>query len=349
MTHSLIHKSGRILFTDRGALLSWSGSSLTFHTESPLIIIHFEDHANDVHHTYFTVLVDNEEYAVFSPTLCPDRKFALEFGTSRQRQISIVKRTEPLTGHTLFTVLESGTPFLPLSPSFLGRKKIEFIGDSLTCGYGCEEPDPDKNFRAQTENFLGSFAAVTAKNLDAEYHVVAWSGRGVIRNWDDAQVRVMPDLFKYTIPESGEKWDFSRWQPDIVVINLGSNDYGQGPVDEEDFIQSLVDLLKILRDNYGKVPVIFPLGCALSNDGQTNQFTGEIYPALDLYTQVMNQMAEKARKEMLDPLFLFPFTKQEREKRGMGADKHPSIEQNILNGGELARFIRLKGLENYPL
>lgn len=58
--------------------------------------------------------------------------------------------------------------------------KIEFIGDSITAGYGIDEENRYASFSTSTENFTKTYAYLAAKELDAQYSAVAYSGYGVL-------------------------------------------------------------------------------------------------------------------------------------------------------------------------
>ena len=67
------------------------------------------------------------------------------------------------------------------------------------------------------------------RSLGAVASIIARSGIGAYRNYGEAKTGSpgynMPAQYDYTLyNDKSEHWDFSRWQPDIVCINLGTND-----------------------------------------------------------------------------------------------------------------------------
>merc|ERR1712012_1217561 len=50
------------------------------------------------------------------------------------------------------------------------------------------------------------------------------------------------------------KWDFSKesWQPDVITINLGTNDYTFGSPTKESFQKSYQELVAFVRSVYPK-------------------------------------------------------------------------------------------------
>ena len=114
---------------------------------------------------------------------------------------------------------------------------IEFIGDSITCGYGIDDPDKDHHFVTATEDVTKAYAYLTAKTLDADYSMLSFSGYGIISGYTDNDNKVsaqtVPQFYTklgYSWGKNGDfspqesEWEFSGRQPDLVVVNLGTND-----------------------------------------------------------------------------------------------------------------------------
>ena len=108
--------------------------------------------------------------------------------------------------------------------------KIEFIGDSITCGYGIDEVNVNGYFTTATENFTKTYAYITAENLDADYSAVCFSGYGVYSGYTTGPINtedIVPLYYDKACYLYGGReilWDFTEYESDIVVINLGTND-----------------------------------------------------------------------------------------------------------------------------
>ncbi len=213
-------------------------------------------------------------------------------------------------------------------------RHIEFIGNSLTCGYGVEGKDRSEPYKAETENCNLSYATIIARYFDADYTLIAHSGRGVVRNYGDS-VRVsavtMKDRMLNTFDmDLDKKWDFKTYKPDLVVINLGSNDFSTGlyPLEDE-FIRAYTLLINRLRENYGDIPVL----C--------------ISPAI-AQRQIVEYM-ERMRKELNDkkvyiavlPEGLFNVTTD------LGAVWHPNYKGQTKMATSLIPYIST--ITNWPL
>lgn len=114
------------------------------------------------------------------------------------------------------------------------KMKIEFIGDSITSGEGLFGAKEEEDWVPMFFSALRDYAYLTAKELDAEYRVFSQSGWGVYNSWDNNRNSTIPKYYKEICSlmpgEENERLggkqphDFSAWQPDVIVVNLGTND-----------------------------------------------------------------------------------------------------------------------------
>jgi lysophospholipase L1-like esterase len=105
------------------------------------------------------------------------------------------------------------------------------VGDSLSVGAGVEgDATCTGGIDAFTNNYL-AYGSVAARAVSADVVTIAYSGIGVYRNFGEttptAASLTMPRRYPYAIPDT-VLWDFSLYQPHVVVINLGTNDFGPG-------------------------------------------------------------------------------------------------------------------------
>ena len=174
----------------------------------------------------YTVLVDG----MLLPKLIPVAGAVSPIATglpAGPHLVELYRRTEANQGESQFLGFDFGAGAL-LPPPPAPDRRLEFIGDSITCGFGVEGPDMNCHFTPDTENHYLTYAAIAARNLAADLVTVAWSGKGVVCNYgDDASscVDPLPVFYERTLPDrAASQWDFSSWQPQAVVINLGTND-----------------------------------------------------------------------------------------------------------------------------
>jgi lysophospholipase L1-like esterase len=184
----------------------------------------------------------------------------------------IVKRVESNgnsgRGQVLGFRVREGARLLPTQARPL---RLEFIGDSITCGYGDEvsTTTPDQfHYTTVNSNANLAYGAVVARQLDAEYVAVAISGRGVYRNYADGAGTTLPVAYDTTLPDdsSAPAWDFARYSPDVVVVNLGTNDFSPPGPDHDAFKAAYTAFLRKVRSNYPSALLLAVVGPML-NDG----------------------------------------------------------------------------------
>lgn len=183
--------------------------------------------------TWLSVSIDGTERAiVLREGICEYPVFA--FSSPRTVTVRLTKRSESGYGNTGILALD--TDAAAICPTAQKKRRIEFIGDSITCGYGCEQTDGEP-FDTSGENCRAAYAVRTAEMLDADYHLVAQSGIGVLsscveENAERPNVQcLMPRLYRYTDLScdeirgwSAEVWNPDAWRPQLIVVNLGTND-----------------------------------------------------------------------------------------------------------------------------
>ncbi len=164
-----------------------------------------------------------------------------------------------------------------IRPTERKEKLIEFVGDSITCGYGVDDEDRDHHFATGTEDVTRAYAYKTANALDAEYSMVSFSGYGIVSGYtatgEKSGNQLVPDYyeklgFSYGTYKGEYKpqeiaWGFTRRQPDLIVINLGTNDMSY-VLDHEDrreeYITGYLSFLKTVRRNNPDARILCVLG-----------------------------------------------------------------------------------------
>ena len=230
---------------------------------------------------------------------------------------------------------------LPNAQHALPERKIEFIGNSITCGYGIEGESEREHFEYETENHYYSYASLTARTLDAQHWVVARSGIGAYRNYGgpragtpDSNMPVQYEYTGYALKSDlrknggidGERWDFSRYRPDVICINLGTNDLSTNNYDTTLLKQGYHRLLTKVRQHNPKAKIVFLCGSML--DGKE----------LEIARQLLDEVTVEARKSGDMQLYRFDFTPQTGDL-GYGSDWHPSLLQHQKMAAELTAFL----------
>jgi lysophospholipase L1-like esterase len=106
-------------------------------------------------------------------------------------------------------------------------RQIEFIGDSYTVGYGNmsgkKQCTPDE-LHATTDT-QHAYGPITAKAFKADYQINAFSGRGIVRNYDGFAGDPLPALYPYILFDKTTEYQDDSWKPQVIVIGLGGNDF----------------------------------------------------------------------------------------------------------------------------
>lgn len=138
--------------------------------------------------------------------------------------------------------------------------KIEFIGDSLTVGYGNKSPgikwDRTDSYIYYT-NSAESFAAVAGRELNADTVLTAYSGKGLTHNYNNDSPGINVPSFYNSVHRFTEspKWDKSKFSPDITVVNLGTNDFSNS-IDHDKWRNSYLDFVEVIRKKHPDTKII---------------------------------------------------------------------------------------------
>ena len=218
--------------------------------------------------------------------------------------------------------------------------KIEFIGDSITCGYGVDDEDRNHHFSTETEDATKTYAWKAAEVLDADCSFISYSGHGIISGYSGNGKKVgsqrVPAVYEYLGKNYGsassavnlnQAWDFSAFRPDIVVINLGTNDDSYTKQDrerKEEFVAGYVEFLKTVRKNNPGAYIIAALGI------MGDSLLPSIREAVRRYT-------EETGDANLEALHLPP----QDGSTGFAADWHPTEATHAKAAKILADRIRV--------
>jgi lysophospholipase L1-like esterase len=331
---------GRIDFTRPAALrFAYTGVSIRFRFEGSTCILHLKnkstakDNEGNFYKNYYTVLVDNEKPRLIAVSN-EDEIIKLKGISKGIHEVVVFKRTEALVGEGIFEGVEIEKDKILLPVANKKSRKIEFIGNSITCGYGNEGSSKDCHFSPETENGYMTYGAITARQLNANYTAVAYSGKGMYRNYDEATSNTMSLIYDRIFPDStnSPKWDYKKWQPDVVVINLGTNDFAKGIPDSIIFVNTYVNFLKRMR-------LYYPSATLLCIEGP---MTNDTYPqGIMAFTKVKNYIkASKNKMALIGDKNIHTFFPNLQEGPDYGCDYHPTIKRHEKMADELSKVIK---------
>lgn len=314
---------GRSVSADEAVWLVQSGSAAEFTVtgKSAQITLAGDGGINngEDYRPRYAVIVDGE---IISDTTMSTEELTVELfsgDTSRTAKVKVILLSEAMYGGIgVKSVTVNSDSTLPVAPAPKNDISIEFIGDSITCAYGVEGASAYESFKTTTENFMKSYAYLTAEKLGADYSAVCYSGHGIVSGYtssgDKNTDSLIPDCYEVASKYGsyGVDWDFTLQSHDAVVINLGTNDSGYITADTEtrsaEFIDCYVDFLKTVREKNPDAYII----CTLGTMG-----------CADVYEFVADAV-EAYKEETGDERIMSYLAATQNQADGIGSDWHPS-------------------------
>ncbi len=274
--------------------------------------------------TYFAVYIDGVRQAEAVKITPTQRRVEIaSFSDGKEHHIRVVKQTEANGG--LCTMIS-----LTFDGSF-GTKPankemyIEIMGDSITAGGGNLIVDGQEGTVIPDYDGTLAFPFLTAENLDADVSVVSCSGIGASAH-PDTHWFIERDFYTRAsfFRDENVYYEFER-VPDVVVINLGTNDVMAYAVDKDTFIPAAKELVQLVREKYNEdVKIIW-----------TDNMMG--YTVKDWVLEAFEDLGGEQ-----EGLYLLQF-----EPNIAGGYKHPTKEAHEASAETLTDYIR--GLMEYKV
>lgn len=235
MDNSEICKNGRGKVTDGRFPMFFTASGIEFMLRGSELWVELSSDYSD-HESWISVLLNDVR---ISRMMVPagKQKFCVLRNLNSEviKRVRISKDTQAMkddTGH--FLSIDAIYTDGEVTPYVERELKLEFIGDSITSGEGLIGAKTEEEWVSCFFDSVYHYGNLTATKLNAEFRVVSQSGWGVLSGWDNNPSLVIPGIYDYTcasnVSEEGkkfgslERYDFTSWQPDFVMINLGTND-----------------------------------------------------------------------------------------------------------------------------
>ncbi|MBR4626773.1 MAG: GDSL family lipase [Ruminococcus sp.] len=348
VTEEYVRYTGRVLYKDGTAWLVQSGSAVEFTVSASSASVTLRGDASissakDFRSRY-AVIVDG---VIIRDDVMSSTSETVELfsgNTERIASVKVIHLSEADNGAVgISAVTTESSAAEPVVPAKEKELRIEFIGDSITCAYGVEAASQDEHFKTTTENFMKSYAYLTAEELGADYSAVCYSGHGIISGYsaDGSKVagRTVPPYYQLvgSLKAYSSPWDFSAKPCDVIVLNLGTNDSTYIDRDPDsrgaEFISAYEDFLGVIRDNNPHAYII----CTLGIMGCTSEY------------QMIEKAVENYRAKTGDNSIMCYLSPTQSYSDGYGADWHPSEATHKINAEILADKIRtVLGLNYVP-
>ena len=218
-------------------VLFWTGSRYEMNVRAATLTVHIEA-AYGMQEQWIAVVI-NGALVCRMPLLRGDNEVIIfrNRNTEETKNVRILKEVQPMQGdganYIKLTGIETDGVLEPVAEP---KCRIQFIGDSITSGEGGIGAHAEMDWVAQLFSGYDNYAYKTAEALSADYQVVSQSGWGVYCGYNNDIHSNIPGIYdkvcapvtaaRESVYGSLEPYDYSKFVPDIVVINLGTNDSG---------------------------------------------------------------------------------------------------------------------------
>ena len=322
---SFIEYTGRIDFSNPLApRFSYPGISIrTYFKGSGIYAILDDEYGQN----YFNIILDDSLISVIKADSGKHSYLLAKNLKNTIHQLEIFKRTENMFGKiTFYGFIVNQGSLVELKNK--RTRLIEFIGNSITCGYGNEGKLGEK-FGASTENQFMTYAAITARNFNARQLAVCKSGIGIYRNYNGPAIGnydCMPNFYqRIFLYDSLPVYDFKQ-KPDLICIDLGTNDFSTNGGDSAKYVNGYLRFIDTIQRKYQRPDILILLGPMLKDND------------LIRVRKYLKFISAAANEKNAGNVYLFEMS-QQTGNLGFGVDYHPTVAQHKKNAAELTDFI----------
>ncbi|KAH6629141.1 SGNH hydrolase-type esterase domain-containing protein [Boeremia exigua] len=317
--------------------LTWPGTGVSFTFKGTTASVNL---ANIVGDNSFDLIIDGKAPTVISKVT------ATTISTPKLAQgthtVVLRRRSETALGTVAISTVTTDGSFVAEKPL---TRQIEIIGDSISVGYGLDGTNPCTNNAALTNN-PKTYGVLAANALKADYSVIAWSGKGLVRNIATGSTDtspIMPELWtRYGANDASNSYTFpASWKPSAVVINLGTNDWsylaytatGQSYAAREtlkaaDFTAALVKFVKSIQTRYPAAQ-FFLLSSPMLGDSFPTAADAQRTNQIKAVQDAVKQIGAKAQ-----------YVDWPQQGSDVGCDYHPNAATHAAEGKVLAAAIK---------
>ena len=223
-----VHILGRTIPEEGCLPMEWTASGVEFEINCSEFGACFEAGSN-IYMPWISVIFDGYPIT-HMPVQDGEHEYIFFRGLdpSIKHHVRISKDFQPIPGDAtcflnLKYIIHDGSISKPADK----KLKIEFIGDSITSGEGALGDRDEIDWISPYFSSVENYAVMTADELDADFRLISQSGCGVLSAWDNNPNGILGNVYDSTLAEYDDRsYDHSSWKPDVIVINLGTNDEG---------------------------------------------------------------------------------------------------------------------------
>lgn len=229
-----IHILGRTASRQEPAFF-WTGSGIEFMVDGSGLSIDFiTDY--EIYEQWIRVVVDG--FTMIRTSLPKGRSTLTVYrnmNPDNRRRVRVLKEVQPMAGDRagllFMNAVHTDGKLMPIEKKWL---KMEFIGDSITSGEGLAGAAGVTEWNSAVFSTKGHYALEVADSFNADFRIMSQSGWGVYSGWDNNPNTVLPRYYEQVCGLLGGRTQidagaldrnaFDTWQPDVVMVNLGTND-----------------------------------------------------------------------------------------------------------------------------
>ncbi len=319
--------NGRTLFNETKQLNmvyhSASGFEVRFKGESVTTRLYATNYTNGSTRPYVVIVVDEDFENMRRVALTAqytDLVLVEGILDDAIHKVTLYKSTESTDSHIGVEKISTTGEFI--QDIDLKERKIEFIAASSSTGYGDLAASSSVTKTSENSDCMQAFSGITARMLNADFSIYAASGWGVkASSWTNSGENLFDAYKKYDFRGEGKEvpYVYSSFIPDVIVINLGTNDYSYINAGSTEAIkhQRLIDFkeqysafLEFLHDIYPNCHIVILHG-VMNEAKEITESTIQIYEGL---------------KNKIENLSIIKINGD-----GKGSNSHPSLasHQNI--------------------
>ena len=324
--------SGRVEnLNDNKVILISSASSVSFNFSGSSCSISLQNIDTWQHHNYVSLVLDGEYIGRLKIEKDGLKSYDIPIrSTNQEHNLTIYKATEAANGGVLFA--GTNAKLLPIIKK--NKKKIEFIGDSITCGMGNdtkEIPCGNNSEWFDQHNAYWAYGPILSRKLDVEYQLSSVSGIGMYRNWNDEHIleAIMPDVYEnlYLNKDKSKPYLYN-FHPDIISICLGTNDFSDGdgvkkrlPFDEKKFISNYTHFIKQIYRHHPNTQLVLLNSPMVSGDRNLK------------FVDCLKKITKNFKNKKIEVFEFKPMTPK-------GCGYHPDIDDHSIMAEQLESFFK---------
>ncbi|MEJ8844016.1 SGNH/GDSL hydrolase family protein [Lacibacter sp. H375] len=320
--HAFIQYTGRIDFRNAELPRFWQPGvyiSFRFTGNACELLLH-DEMLWGSNHNYIELIVDGKAIRLQTKTKSDTLSVTPYLTASKEHSVILCKNTEANIGYMELAGIRCEELLRPLLKP---QRKIECIGNSITCGTGSDasEVPCGKGKWQDQHNAWFSYGAIMARKLNAQFHLSSVSGIGLMRSCCNMNI-TMPQVFdKVNMRNDTITWNFKNYQPDVVTVCLGQND---GIQDAKTFCRNYVLFIRQLRVHYPSATFVL-LSSPMASETLKDFMRKSI-------TSVIKELNTKGERKVHS----YIFSKQYKN----GCDNHPSLEEHEQIAEELTAAVK---------